>query len=118
MYQDLNQRLNLLIESPKFAYRVYPDGATEVLSPLEIPIDDLEYWVGAKITLRNGHKIDGAFVLRNGGGEQVRIYFRINGAWKTSDNKKVPDLLSLPREEIFPIEWTYNLPVANDMFHQ
>ena len=118
MNQELNQRLNLLIESPQFAYRSYPDGSAEVLSPAEIPRDEHEYWLGAKIILKNGNSIDGVFVIRDGGAEHVRIYFCIDGAWEVSDSKKVPELLGTSSREIFPIDWTFNLPVTNDVFHQ
>jgi len=117
MYQDLNQRLNLLIDSPQFVYRTYPDGFSEVLSLAEIPHDEHEYWTSAKITLRNGRVIDGVFVVREGGAEHVRVYFRVDGAWKTSDNKKVPELLGLSNDQIFPFKWVHNVPVENDVFH-
>lgn len=118
MYQDLNQRLNLLVRAPKFFYRVQPDGSAQVLSESVIPNDSHEYWVGAKIKLKNEKEIDGVFVIKEGGAVHERIYFSINGSWKTSDNKRVPELLNLTKEEIFPIDWKYTVPVANDIYHQ
>ena len=118
MYTDINQRLNLLINSPEFAYRVYPDGSMDVLTPTVITDDEYEYWVGADITLKSGKKIPGVFVIKNGGASHVRIYFRIDGAWKASDNKKVPSLLKMDKSEIFPINWKYNIQVDNDIFHK
>jgi hypothetical protein len=117
MATDFEKRLNLVSGSPTFAMKIRRDGSAEVLSPKVIPRDDHEYVVAATLKLRSGQVADAVFIIADGGATHVGIYVRVQKTWLASDDPRLPERLGVPRDEIFPFDWSYRIPVANDIFH-
>jgi len=115
---ELVKVLNLPRTSPSFAYRQCTDDSLDVIQPSIIPKDDSTYWVAGRSTLPNGQELESVFVIENGGGNLVSIYWFIDDSWYASDDGDVLNALGLPREEVFPFDWQYSIPVENDVYHQ
>ncbi|MBW2410090.1 MAG: hypothetical protein JRF72_09860 [Deltaproteobacteria bacterium] len=118
MYTEAEKRLNLIHGSPSFCLRVHPDGAMEVLQLQEILDDGHEYWVHANVTFACGQRTSAVFCIRAGGGEQLSIKIRINDRWFESDDPDFLEAAGLSRDQVFPIDWSYSIPVANDIYHK
>lgn len=117
MYTQLEKRLNLIHGSPAFCLRMCSDGSMDVLQIAEIPEDGRDYWVHATVTFACGQTASAAFLIGSGGGSHHSIKIRANDHWFDSDAPELPERLGLTREQIFPFDWQYSVPVANDIYH-
>ena len=114
---DIAKNLNLLRQSPAFALRETGDGGFAVVSPSTIPADGSIYWLAGESRLPVGSTVPSVFVVGGGGSELVRVYWHVHDTWVQSDDPRALDLLAADRSAVFPFDWSYAIPVANDIFH-
>lgn len=115
---SLVKTLNLPRTSPSFAYRQLPDGSLNVVNPKAITEDGSIYWVAGTTALPRGKKtIPSVFVIENGGENLLAVYWYITDCWFRSDDPDAIDALELPKDQVFPFDWSYAIPVSNDPFH-
>jgi hypothetical protein len=115
--QEVVQALNLVRTSPSFVLRELKDRRIEVLQIATVPNDGSIYWVAGQTTIPVGTSIASVFVIENGGGNLVNVYWLINGAWYSSSDGEAVKALERNRDEIFPFDWRYDVPVENDVYH-
>jgi len=113
---ELAKRLNLLQMSPSFAMRELADGSCQVLQMSEIPRDESVYWVAAQSTLADGSTFDTVVIIANGGGETIKFYMHANGHWFEPADENFALEVEKQRDEIFPFDWSYSIPVSNDTY--
>ena len=109
--------MNLLRQSPTFAFQQTDDGGLAVITPDAIPNDDSIYWVHGTTKIESGTEIPSVFVLEHGGGTILAVYWYVNDTWHEIGNPATPDSIGLPDSEVFPYDWCYTIPVQNDIFH-
>lgn len=109
--------LNLVHGSPSFAIRHARNGEVEVIQPAVIPDDGCIYTVAGTSLLPDNSQIPSVFVIENGGGNLVKVYWQIKGNWYEPVDDQVPQLLEMERDDLSQFDWSYALPVANDAFH-
>jgi len=109
--------LNLLRSSPSFVLKDKPDGGAQVVSPQRVPASDGFYWVHGETVLPSGKVLESVFHLdTNSGGELHEVYWWIDGSWYDHRNTEALALLG-PDAEISPFDWSYSVPLENDVFH-
>jgi hypothetical protein len=116
---ELAKTLNLPRTSPAFALKqIGNDGSLEVIQLRKIPADSAIYWVSGTSKLASGRDVPSVFVIADGGGSLIKVYWYVGDRWFHSDDADALDALGLSRDEVFPFDWSYALPVANDVYHQ
>lgn len=114
---QLEKWLNLLRGSNKFVLKDEPDGGAEVLSPERVPALDGFYWVHGETTLNSGRKVESAFHIdTDSGGELYEVYWWIDGKWYDHQDPKAHLLLG-SKEQIFPFDWRFSVPLTEDSHH-
>ena len=115
--RELYQTLNLLRTSPTFVVRERADQRMEISELALVPNDDSVYWVAGESTLPAGRSIPSVFVVENGGGNLIAVYWFIEKAWFKPTDVETLSKLNLRREDVFPFDWRYAVPVENDIYH-
>lgn len=115
--RDLIQSLNLLRTAPTFVFREH-ENRLEVVQLPRIPNDGSVYWISGESLLPVGRHIPSAFVVEHGGGNLVAVYWWIEGKWRTPSDGDALAALGLRRDEVFPFDWRYAVPVENDAYHK
>ena len=114
---ELAKTLNLPRTSPSFAYRQQPDGSLAVVTPKAITDDGSIYWVAGTSTLAHGATIPSVFIIENGGESLLTVYWYIADCWYRSDDPNAIDALCLAKDQVFPFDWNYAIPVTKDAYH-
>lgn len=116
---DIRQRLNLLRDSRSFVlHELGEAGEAAVLSPTVVPRDSGVYWVGGMTVLQSGSTIESVFRAdTDSGGSLVSIYWWIKGEWYAHDDEESLSVLKLSREQVFPFDWQFAVPLEHDSFH-
>lgn len=116
---ELRQHLNLLRTQITFQYREEPHlGRMTCESLNEIPSSSGVYWVGGTTVASSGREIDSVFrVDTDSGGNLLSIYWWINEQWYEHDDDESLSALGLPKEEVFPFDWRFAVPLQHDTFH-
>jgi hypothetical protein len=117
--KDMKQRLNLLKSSPSFVLKEVGDlGEAEVLNLERVPKYNGIYWVAGNTKLKCGENVESVFrVDTNSGGSIISVYWFINGGWYEHQEDAVLNALNLNQEEVFPFDWTYKIPLEEDIYH-
>jgi hypothetical protein len=115
--RKLIQALNLLRTSPTFVFREF-DNRMEVLQLPNVPNDGSVYWIGGESLLPVGRRIPSVFVVEHGGGNLIAVYWWIEKEWWTPSDADTLGVLGLRRDEVFPFDWRYAVPVENDIYHR
>ena len=118
MYTQTEKRLNVIHGSPSFCLREHPDGSMDVLQLQEIPDDGHVYWVHAIVTFACGQKASAVFCITSGGREHISVKIRINDRWFNSDDPDLLEALGFSTEQAFPFDWSYSIPVVDDIYHK
>ena len=106
--------LNLLQGSPRFVLKDKSDGGAKVLSPERVPASDGFYWVHGKSVLKGGREVESVFHLdTDSGGEHYEIFWCVDGVWYSYNDPEARAKLG-SNEEIFPFDWEYSVPLADD----
>lgn len=116
---DLAKRLNLLRSSPSFVLKdVGSEGKQHVVATKLIPENSGSYWVAGRTTLKNGRVLEAVFNVDTGsGGSLLAIFWFIGKEWYRHDDQSTCKALDLSREEVFPFNWDFAVPLENDIFH-
>ena len=110
--EETARSLNLLIGSPTFVFR-HGEVAFELVRPAMIPADGHTYSVAGESVLPDGTRVPSVFVIEDGGGNLRTTYWRVEGDWyEPSDSE-----LDAHHENRMPFDWSYAVPVANDLRH-
>ena len=56
-------------------------------------------------------------MVEHGGGNLTTVYWWIEGEWRTPSAGDTLAILGLRRDEVFPFDWRYAVPVENDTYH-
>lgn len=117
--KELIQRLNLLGMSKNFVlHENTSDGSADVITINEIPSNDGIYWVAGVTTLKNGNKLESVFrVNTDTGGTLLEVFWKINSTWYDQQNKQAVKALGEAKKEIFPYDWSYAVPLKEDIYH-
>jgi len=110
--------LNLVHGSPDYTLQELGTGEINVLQLEDIPNDGYVYWLSATTKIKSGRKIPSVFVIANGGSDLVKVYWLIAEQWYASDDLLAAAALGLEKAEIFPFDWSYAIPVTNDIYHK
>ncbi len=116
---ELRRRLNLVESSKAFVLKeVGNDGSAAVRSVQVVPNDDGIYWVGGATKLANGRELTSVFrVDTNAAGNLLAIYWQIGSDWYEHDSEETFRALEIQRDEAFPFDWSYRVPLEKDAFH-
>lgn len=116
---ELQQWLNLVHSSPTFVIKI--DGKTGkgyVLSPQVVPANDGEYWVAGEACLRSGRKLASVFrVQTNSGGTLLGGYWQVGDEWLDLQDGGAYAALASTREKEHPFDWSYAVPLSEDIYH-
>lgn len=116
---ELCQHLNLLRTQGSFVYHedIQQDRMT-CQHPNIIPKASGVYWVHGATVVRSGLEIDSVFqVDTDSGGTLLTIFWWINETWYKHDDEGAVSALGLSKEEIFPFDWRFTVPLEEDIFH-
>lgn len=116
---ELGRRLSLVESSKVFVLKeVGGEGSASALSVSLVPNDDGIYWVGGTTKLANGRELPSVFrVDTNAAGNLLSIYWKIGSDWYEHDSEEVFSRLGIQTNEVFPFDWSYNVPLEKDAFH-
>jgi hypothetical protein len=115
--RELVQALNLLQSSPSFVLRQCDDRRMDVSQVALVPNDGSVYWIAGESQLPVGRAIPSVFIVENGGGNLIAVYWFIDKAWCKPSDPDTLAKLDLRREDVFPFDWSYAVPVENDIYH-
>jgi len=116
---ELIKYFNLLADSPSFAIRIDAKTHKSTLSnPTQIPDSDGEYLVHGITVTACGTEIVSVFMVNtNSGGTIQAVYWRAHARWIDSQDERVSTFLNIERDDIFPFDWKFSIPLENDIFH-
>ncbi len=115
--RELVQVLNLLRTSPTFVFCQRGDKRMVVSQLASVPNDGLVYWIAGESQLPKGRTVPSVFNVENGGGNLIAVYWYIDRAWYKPSDSDTLGKLELRREDVFPFDWQYAVPVENDIYH-
>lgn len=117
---DMRQRLNLVRTARSFVLQeVGTNGEANVSSVKVVPKSNGVFWVPGKTILKAGRKIESVFrVDTDNGGTLASIYWWIGNAWYQHDDGDALAAIGLPKDDVFPFDWQYDVPLEEDIFHQ
>lgn len=118
-HDELRRRLNLVDSSGSFVLReVGNDGKAEVKTITVVPKDDGVYWVGGETTLKTGKSLRSVFRVDTGaGGSLLTVFWHIEGSWYEHDSPETYGALGIKRDDAFPFDWSFKVPLEDDAFH-
>ena len=113
------KRMNMLRISPSFVLRqTSADGSADVIKLDKIPANDGIYWVAGSTTLKCGKQISSVFCVdTDSGGTVESIFWWIEGRWYEQQDEAALRALGLMREDAFPYDWKYHVPLTEDIYH-
>lgn len=117
MDSEFTKHLNFFLSNPDWAYCEESEEKMLAIKPDRITKDGETYWLGGTTTLNNGKELGSVFVIQDGGAELMKVYWHFEGQWHASDDAATPAMLGLNRSDIFPFDWSYAVPVDNDIYH-
>lgn len=119
MDATLIQWLNLLKSSPNFAIRIdEKSGQGKMASPKIVPANDGEYWLHGETCLKNGTTLTSVFrVQTNSGGTLLGTYWDVDGKWMDATDDACFDRLGLTKSDAMPYDWSYTIPLTEDIYH-
>ena len=114
-----DKRMNMLRDSPSFVLRqTAEDGSADVLNPEAIPANDGIYWVAGTTVLKSGCELSSVFCVdTDSGGELLEVFWWINGKWYRQQDDGALAALRLSHSDVFPYDWRYHVPLAEDIYH-
>lgn len=68
--------------------------------------------------LPSGRDIPSVFVIAGGGSSLIKVHWYIDDCWFHSDDDDALDALGLTQSEVFPFDWSYDVPGENDIYHE
>ncbi len=115
---DLVRTLTLLGGAPGFVVRIDArTGEQTVSSPAKVPAGDGAYLVAGQTRLKAGREIESVFhVNTDTGGTLLGAWWRIAGQWVDHQDPALAEALGLTRDEIFPFDWRYAVPLSDDIY--
>ncbi|WP_146511700.1 hypothetical protein [Thalassoglobus neptunius] len=116
---ELRQDLQFLSGQKSWVYKeVAGQDKAEVLTPSVIAKESGVYWVAGETTLHGGRKLESVFrVDTNAGGSLVSVFWKIADQWYRHDEPDALEKLDLPKDEVFPFDWSLAVPLEEDIFH-
>lgn len=116
---DMNQRLNLIRTSGSFVLQeVGKEGEANVVSAKVVPKETGVYWIGGTTIVKSLAEIESVFrVDTNSGGTLLSVFWWIGGKWYKHDDEGALFAMGLTREEVFPLDWRFTVPLEVDIFH-
>lgn len=116
---DIRQRLNLVRTSNSFVLQEDGErGEANVLSIEVVPSASGVYWIAGKTIAKSGREIESVFrVDTDSGGTLISVFWWIDGNWYEHEDEDVPEALGLSRDEVFPFDWRFAVPLEKDIFH-
>jgi len=117
---QLHQWLNLVHSSPAFVIKIdQKTGKGTVRSPQIVPANDGEYWVAGETRLKSGRKLASVFrVQTNSGGTLLGGYWRVGEEWLDIQDERSYSALASARDKETPFDWTYAVPLTEDIYHR
>ena len=119
IHPDLIQRLNLVRSAPAFVlHEEGGDGDMSVISPSLIPSNSGVYWVAGVTSAKCRKEIESVFrVNTDDGGSLMAAMWWIGGKWYDQQDPVALSAMKLSREEMFPYDWSYLVPLEEDIYH-
>jgi hypothetical protein len=116
---ELGKDLQFLNSQRSWVYREIPEeNVAQVLSPPSIPKATGVYWIAGETVLHCGRRLDSVFqVDTDSGGELMSVYWHIGGQWYKHDDEDVLRALEVSRDDVFPFDWSFAVPLEEDVFH-
>jgi hypothetical protein len=117
--KQLRQTLQFLATQKSWVMKDIPkQNKSEVLTLKLIPKETGVYWIAGETRLRSGRKIDSVFRAdTNGGVSLIAVFWKIDGQWYRHEDYDTLGALNLQKEDVFPFDWTFAVPVEEDIFH-
>jgi hypothetical protein len=119
MDPELSKRLNLLRSSCNFVMQEVGDqGEAKLMTVPRVPPSSGIYWISGACKLRGGRELESVFRIdTDSGGSLLAAYWWIEGRWFEQDSPDALPTIGLPRDAVFPYDWTYAVPLAEDIYH-
>lgn len=116
---DMRQRLNLVRTSGSFVLQGDgSQGEANVVSMTVVPKASGVCWVGGTTIVKSGREIESVFrVDTNSGGTLMSIFWWIDGKWYKHEDADALSALGLSKDEVFPFDWRFAIPLEEDIFH-
>jgi len=116
---ELLQDLQFLNSQPSWVYRELPgEDRAELLEPATVPAETGVYWIAGETTLHAGRKLESVFCVdTDAGGELVSVFWKIGDHWYRHDDTDTLAALELSQDEVFPFDWSYVVPLEEDIYH-
>jgi hypothetical protein len=93
-------------------------GEADVVSPPSVPDKDGTYWVPGDTRLKSGQAAQSVFrVDTNSGGELLSVYWFIDSNWYEHQDADAYARLGVSRDDVFPFDWTYGIPLDRGVYH-
>jgi hypothetical protein len=117
--QQLYSHLNTIVQSKGFTFREMDRAGRTVVKKLAIvPNVSGVHWISGWTTAANGKIIESVFkVDTDTSGSLLSAYWLIGGVWYISTDGDALVALASQRNEVFPFDWRYDVPLEVDLFH-
>ena len=78
-----------------------------------------DYWLAGETRLRSGQILESVFsVNTDSGGALGDVFWRIDDKWYRQDDLETLAVLGIKKEDVFPYDWSFAIPLEEDIFHQ
>jgi hypothetical protein len=115
LHLDLARRCNFFLNAPDWVMRE-ENGRTVVLHLPRVPDDGNFYWIGGTIIVGGIENVPAVFTV-SGRDEIQASFWRANDEWFASDDPRLPEALAKERNDLFPFDWRFNVPLERDAYH-
>ncbi len=116
---ELRQTLGLLSTQKSWIYREISDqDEMQVIRLASVPKESGICWVAGTTELRCGRHVESVFRAdTDAGGEFVTVFWSIEGQWYHHDDTDALTSLGMTKNEVFPFDWSFAVPLEHDVFH-
>jgi len=113
--------LNFFLNAPEWVQREteqYGEIVRTVKKIAKVPNRSGIYWMHGSVILRLENKVDAVFVVdSDAGGKLLQSYWHVGNVWYAQEDPELPAALGLGREEMFPYDYMFTVPLERDSFH-
>lgn len=83
-----------------------------------MPANDGAYWVAGETRLKSGTTLASVFqVQTSSGGALIGGFWRIGDDWFDLQDDQAFRVLASSRDQETPFDWSYAVPLSEDMYH-
>ena len=116
---ELIKDLNFISGQPTWVYHeLANEDMVNLLRLQRVPYQTGIYWIAGESTLASGKRLGSVFrVDSDAGGSLATVYWKINDMWFRHDDTAALEALGLVKNDVFPFDWSFAVPLEEDHFH-